>query len=243
MSTEVAMTRSNAPTDGPSGPRLSDMVYARVLEMIIGGQLLPGEPVSELQLSRLLKVSRTPVHEAINRLVKDDLVVQERNRRPVVAAFSPQDVFDVFEMRRILEGESARKAALRVDDSTVRQLEDLTQEFEGDVQNMEPDSREWVERWADCDELFHRIIANACGSKRLASDVLRYRLFHRAFNLKHCSTVVLERAHQEHLRILDAIRDGDADRAMDEMQRHIVHFQQHFAGEPLGPTEDASSAS
>jgi len=238
MSIASAHESASLTANRPAERRLSDLVYGRVLEMIIGGQLPPGQPISELQLTRLLEVSRTPVHEAINRLVKDELVIQQPNRRPVIAAFSAEDVFDVFEVRRILEGATAKKAAEKMDTSVLHELEQLTKAFESDVQEMPPDSRQWIERWADYDELFHRLIAKACGSKRLASDVLRYRLFHRAFNLKHCGTAVLEKAHQEHLNILDAIRNRDPVRATDEMQSHISHFQVYFTENQLNPACD-----
>ncbi len=68
--------------------RLSESVYESLLGMIVSGELIPGQPVSELQLARQLEVSRTPIHEAIKQLVKDGLIAQSANRRPVVVSFT-----------------------------------------------------------------------------------------------------------------------------------------------------------
>ena len=94
-----------------SSSRLSEAVYESLLEAILSGQLGAGKPVSELALSRQLNVSRTPVHEAIGQLVKDGLVRQEANCRPVVASFSSADIGDIFDMRLLLECEATRRAA------------------------------------------------------------------------------------------------------------------------------------
>ena len=91
--------------------RLSELVYQSLLEAILSGQLAAGHPVSELAVSRQLDVSRTPVHEAIGQLIKDGLVHQEANCRPVVASFTSADISDIFDMRLLLEPAAAAGAA------------------------------------------------------------------------------------------------------------------------------------
>jgi len=60
-------------------PPLSEAVYESLLQMILSGRLEPRQPVSELELSRTLGVSRTPIHEAVAQLAKDGLIVREPN--------------------------------------------------------------------------------------------------------------------------------------------------------------------
>ena len=85
--------------DSEDTGRLSDSVYETLLAAILAGQLLPGSVVSEVALARQLNVSRTPVHDALRQLAKDGLLKQRANHRAVVAQFSREDVFDIFEMR------------------------------------------------------------------------------------------------------------------------------------------------
>src|SRR5688572_18657592 len=102
--------------------RLSDLVYETLVDSILAGKLKPGTPVSELEISRQLNVSRTPVHDALRQLAKDGLVEQEANRRAVISGFSAADVFDIFEMRKILEGAAAARASTRIDRAALSHL-------------------------------------------------------------------------------------------------------------------------
>lgn len=203
--------------------RLSESVYQRLLEEIFSGTLAPGDTVSELELARKLRVSRTPVHDAVVQLVKDGLVAQEPNRRPVIADFSGDEIRDIFEMRMLLEGESARRAADRIDRPTLDRLRGLA-----DALDRVRQRARWVEQWAEFDDAFHTAIADACGSPRLAHDIARYRQLHRAINRVHTDFDSLQRAMAEHRDILEALERRDAEAAAEAMIRHIREWQAYF---------------
>ncbi|QDU93048.1 GntR family transcriptional regulator [Lignipirellula cremea] len=203
--------------------RLSQSVYETLLEAILAGQLAPGDVISEVKLAQQLEVSRTPVHEAIRELAKDGLVVQHANRRPVISSFSREDVFDVFEMRILLESEAARKAAQKVDRPTLARLRTTAEELAADRE-----APNWLNRWADFDEDFHDAIAKASGSPRLLHDINRYRLLHRGFNKLRTSVEVLGQALQEHFDILDKLDQRDTAGAHAAMALHIKEWQAFF---------------
>jgi DNA-binding GntR family transcriptional regulator len=211
-----------APTESTPA-RLSERVYEALVEMIVTGQLGPGRAISELALSRQLNVSRTPIHEAIKQLVKDGLISQSANRRPVVVSFGSDDIFDVYEMRRILETEAAAKAAQRIDLPTLNQLERELHTFRDDF-----DQPAAIERWVGLDDRFHSTIAAASGSHRLAADITRYRRLHRVFNRSHTQAAVLTQAIQEHQGILDALRSRDIGAAREAMGKHLQEWQRFF---------------
>jgi DNA-binding GntR family transcriptional regulator len=205
-------------------PRLADAVYVTLLEAILAGRLAPGTVVSELALSRQLRVSRTPVHDALRKLGKDGLVQQATRCRATVVAVTREDVQDIFEMRRLLEAEAARRAATRIDRQTLAQLRSAADELAHGRRN-----RSWIRRWADFDEQCHAAIAQASGSPRLASDIARYRLLHRALNQAATTVDVLQQAFEEHLRILKALDRRDPDAAARTMEEHIREWQAYFA--------------
>src|SRR5688500_900834 len=99
----------------PADHSLVEAAYQSLLERIVDGRLPSGAMLSELALSQELGVSRTPVHDAMRQLAKDGLVVREGRQRARVAGFAPDDVFEIFEMRKILEGPAAELAAGRMD--------------------------------------------------------------------------------------------------------------------------------
>ena len=203
--------------------RLSDVVYETLLEAILAGRLPSGTVVSEVSLAKTLDVSRTPVHDALRQLSKDGLIDQEANRRAVVATVSHNYVYEIFDMRMLLEGESAHRAASRLDRPTLAKLRATTEELGADRER--PD---WVAKWTDHDEEFHDAVAHASGSKRLTQDIGRYRLLHRGFNKLTTTVDVLQQALGEHVLILDALEDRDGERARSAMVAHIREWQAYF---------------
>jgi DNA-binding GntR family transcriptional regulator len=217
-----------APTNGKAKAdnslRLSEQVYESLVEMIVRGRLEPGQPVSEVELARTLNVSRTPIHEAVKQLVKDGLVIQAANRRPVVVSFGAEDIRDVYEMRIILESEAAAKCADRIDLPTLQRLEETLTQFRKRKLSVST-----IAKWVKLDDEFHSAIASASGSPRLAADINRYRLLHRVFNRSHTDASVLQQAAEEHAAILDAFRKRSADLARQSMRRHLEEWQRFFA--------------
>lgn len=202
---------------------LSRRVYQSILSAILGGQIAPGEVVNEIRLAQELGVSRTPVHTAIRELVKDGLITQESNRRPVVARFSRDDIREVFEMRSLLESEAARLAADLLDRATLKSLYDAA-----DAMQALAGADNALDLWADFDDQFHLAIAQFCGSRRLSEDISRYRLLLHGLNRLRMSAKLIPQALEEHRKILKALaaRDGTASRAA--MQAHLHEWQVYY---------------
>lgn len=215
--------RELKPISVVSGEPLSEAVYESLLEAIVSGQLAPGTVLSASQLSGQLEVSRTPIHEALWMLGSDGLVDVQSGRRARVASFTRDDLWEIFEMRRLLEGPAAERAAGRMDRRQWKPLRDAADELE-----RETGAPDWTMKWSHFDEVFHATIANNCGNGRLADDVARYRLVHRGFNRVSTDEPSLLRALQEHLEILDAIERRDGPRARAAMESHITAWQEYF---------------
>ena len=98
------------PADAP------DRVYATLRERLAAGVWAPGEPIREARLARELGVSRTPVREAIRRLVATGLLEQPPNHAPRVRRFDPRELAELYELRAELEGYAAEEAARRATD-------------------------------------------------------------------------------------------------------------------------------
>ena len=91
--------------------RASERAYEALRRDILNWDLPPGSVLAEVELSERLGVSRTPVREAVAKLVADGLADTQRGRGTVVSDVSLDDLADMFALRRILETESARLAA------------------------------------------------------------------------------------------------------------------------------------
>src|ERR1700733_3003120 len=77
--------------------------YTDILGMIVQGGLPPGQRMIEEDLAREYRVSRTPIREVIFALERDGLVARAANRGAKVIAFTPDDVEQVYEIRKVLE--------------------------------------------------------------------------------------------------------------------------------------------
>jgi DNA-binding GntR family transcriptional regulator len=142
----------------------------------------------------------------------------------IAVSFGPEDVRDIYDMRRILESEAAAKAAERMDRP---QLERLTTALQG-FRKVKPTASS-IAKWVELDDEFHRAIGHASGSPRLAADIDRYRLLHRVFNRSHNDASVLKQAVEEHQEILDALIRRNPEDARRAMRIHLEEWQRFFA--------------
>lgn len=217
------MSLKLAPVSAENATSLAIAVYEAVLQGIMSGRLTPGMVLSEVALAKQLQVSRTPVHDALRQLAKDGIVEQSTGRRARVARFTRDDLFEIFELRKFLEGPAAELAAGRMDHRQIGPLRAMAEELAADTT-----AADWLQRWVAFDEVFHSTIAESSGNRRLAHAISRYRLVHRGFNPLNTNAESLQQALREHCAILDALSARDAVRAREAMIQHIAAWQQYF---------------
>ncbi len=218
-----AAKKALAKPSATASQSLTDAVYESLLEGILSGALAAGTVLSALELADKLKVSRTPIHHALRALAADGFVELQNGRRARVVRFTRDDCWEIFEMRRFLEGPAAELAAGKMDDRQLAPLRKGAEQLAG-----AKGAIDWTERWSEYDEAFHRAIAEASGNRRLAHDIGRYRRLHRTFNRRATDPKSLYEALTEHLEILAALerRDGLAARLL--MEQHIRKWQRYF---------------
>lgn len=104
---------------------LNESTYQRIWELIMSGELERGSRLDERILAERLKVSRTPVREAINRLVQDNVVVREPYRGIFVTELDSTEISDIYVVRKELEGLAIRLALPRMSDMDLKFCEEL----------------------------------------------------------------------------------------------------------------------
>lgn len=199
--------------------RASDRAYASLLEQIQQGGLAPGAVVGEVEQAERLGVSRTPMREAISRLLADGLVRQQSPRVLVVAGFDAHDIRDLFEARRALEESAARAAARRGDPAVFAELA-------ADFETARPEAG-----GSDTDA-YYALIArfdaalDVAANNAYLTQALRTVRTHlmRARSLARDNRDRLSASVREHALIASAIAAGNA-----ELAAHATHVHLHNA--------------
>jgi DNA-binding GntR family transcriptional regulator len=204
---------------------LADLAYQRLIRAIMRNDLSPGTPLSVPELARRLNVSRSPVREAVQRLIYDGLAEHVPHRGAVVVSIDEQSFRDLLDVRHRLEGLAARLAAERIRRSELDALAETLAEHESVV------AGEDVYRNVEHDMRFHELIraaaANADLDKMLARTQSRAHLsLHRLWRGSRDPKAMLA----EHRAVFDAIAAGDADAAEWAAERHIVGLRQRVEG-------------
>ncbi len=201
--------------------RAADHAYRCIRDAILAGALPPAGRLKEEELVALCGVSRTPVREALRLLAADDYVTLVRNQGAQVKAWSADDLEELFDLRAVLEGHAAARAAVRVSDAEIRRMQASIDEM--DALLASPTSLEQrIETFLRLNWALHESVWGAAGSVRLQTALVR--LIEQAVIVRTARRYTLERmtrSHQHHRELVAALRAGDASWAEATMRSHI----------------------
>lgn len=195
--------------------RASDRAYRTLRDEILDWQLAPGTVLGEVEQATRLGVSRTPLREALARLVADGLVEAQSGRGLVVTATSLESVVELFEVRSALEGTAAALAAQRRDPAP---FEALREEFRAADLLDDPTRHAYYDLVRRLDEALDAAAANPFLVTQLRA--VRTHLA-RIRRLSHDNPARLAAAAGEHLLIIDAVIAGDAALARSATHVHL----------------------
>ncbi len=219
----------------PSRSTLVPQIVDQLRKAILRGKLGPGARLNETHVAESLGVSRTPVREAISRLLAQGLVKEAGGGVKVVADMMGE-IHEIFAIRQVLEGFAARLAAEQATSEEFSELEQMCQASLAAV-----DSTSVAER-AALNNIFHSSIAKASHSNRLIKIIREfYEYAIQEEVLPFYGPDAARTQFEQHLEILDALRARDADRAEAAMRRHIGDVRLHAMTDLL-PADDNSPA-
>ena len=202
--------------------------YSLILEEILNGSLRPGEVVTEVFLAEKYGISRTPVREALNRFRCQGLI-STSNRTKRIYSLSSKDLEEIFELKELIEGHVAKKAAERLTEIQAEELSLIINEMKklSDAgAASESDEKGLVEKWLDLDRQFHGLLFNASGNLRAQQFIQNLNLqWHR---LKVGLAAIEGRislAILEHEGIGKAILARDPEKAGTLMVDHLENLK------------------
>lgn len=200
---------------------LREVVFKTLRNAIVHGEFEPGERLMEVTLAKRLGVSRTPVREAMRMLELEGLVVMIPRRGAEVARITAKDLSDALEIRVALEDLAAGLACRRIDDDGRARLRQVCDDFKRAVNS------KVIPEIVDADVAFHNAIMDVTNNQRLINmaqslreQVYRYRVEYVKDLSYHDKLVA------EHEALMNAILDGDVDKAKEITRKHIYDQEQ-----------------
>lgn len=194
----------------------SERAYQTIRKLLVEFKLRPSERINEVQLSRTLELSRTPIREALNRLASEGFVQLEPNRGFHVRPLRTEGLLDLYELRSILEVAAFQLMIARAEDAELERFAGFWTSVRDDYQSRNPDEI------LELDERFHLMIAEMSGNleipAQLAAINARIR-FIRRIQIEHVSHDSKQvHAHDE---IVAAALKRDLKGGEAALRRHI----------------------
>jgi DNA-binding GntR family transcriptional regulator len=200
---------------------LAERAYVAIRRLIVTLALGPGSVINERELVEQLGIGRTPVREALRRLAQEGLVEVYPRRGMFVTDVDVRKLALVSEVRAALEPEAARLAAERATDAERAELQELLATLDADGSALDDGALMAL------DERIHRAVYRCARNDLLATTLEQYYVL-----ALRIWTIALDRQHelndavQGHRALLEAIHDGDGERAAATMRAHVEDFEQ-----------------
>jgi DNA-binding GntR family transcriptional regulator len=203
-------------------PRLSlrDQAYEAIKDHIITCEFRPGECLNEASVSALLGLGRTPVHQALDRLMLEEMVEVIPRKGVIVKPVILHDVLQMIDVRMINETQCARLAAMRADDNHIENMSSVIGQARAAIRQRD------IDVLMRLDREFHLLLGNATKNFELA-EVVR-KLNERSLRFWFISFTTPDHHHafqQQHEALYEAVRKHDADEAEAAMRAHIETFR------------------
>lgn len=211
------MTKAKA---SPKQKNTAERISRALEDDIVTGRLLPGEHLEELVLAGRFQVSRTPVREALQKLVTAELAEKRPRRGVEVAQISADRLRLMFEAMAELEAICGRLAALRMTPGERKAIAALHNHLSKIVRVGD------IESYIAHNRMFHELIYQGAGNDVLVDLSRNIRLRVAPYRRVQFNNLVrLASSHAEHATIVEAIQRGDAQASADALYRHIMSVQ------------------
>lgn len=205
---------------------LRGRVFQTIRDNILNGVYQENEELRENTIAKELGVSRTPVREALRQLELEGLVKIVPNKGACVTGITRKDVKDIYAIRSMLEGLCARWATEHITDAQIDELEEIIMLSEFHLKRGKEGQSQQV---TELDGKFHEILYNASDSR-----ILKHVLsdFHKYVRMARKASVAdparAEKSIEEHKRILQAIKNRDADAAENLANVHMMNVMKNL---------------
>jgi DNA-binding GntR family transcriptional regulator len=212
------------------GESQSEFAYAELKEGILSGTISPGARLVEVQLANELGVSRTPVREALRRLMTEGFVSRHHTGGLVAHEPSAREIEEIYYIREVLDGLAAYLAAQRLTESELVRIELTAEAHRTAVARfVEHETTEAVAEMVAANIAFHDLLYEISGNERLMRMSREVRDSVRLFSREAFASAERDRdIVREHEAIIDALRKRDSDAAERAARAHLTNARTYL---------------
>ena len=214
------MTDKGGSPESPYGDAIDlqnsvDQVAERLRSAITEGRLLPGARLRQREIASQFGVSTTPVREAMQQLVLQGFIAMDRNRGAIVALRSPEEIRELYDIRKVLESLAAVRAAQNLDAETLKELREIQDAME----------RAHVRKTrVELNNRFHSRFYQAANMPLLTTMIENLRTSVAYYvDVAYDNESVAEDALVDHASILEASQQGDPALISRLVAEHLEH--------------------
>lgn len=197
---------------------IREIVLERLRKAIIKGTLEPGDRLVETYIAENMGVSRTPVREAFRQLEIEGLAENVPRKGTVVKGISQKDILEIYEIREMLEGLSARLACSNISKERIEDLKEKISKMEQLI-----DNKDSTGYWKLHGE-FHDIIQHVSGNKRLIDQMKQINEYLSDLRTR---TLVMDKrrrgAMEEHKKLIKAFEERDEMLSEQIGREHVIN--------------------
>jgi len=218
---------------------LVSQAYSYLRDRIVTLSLKPGEKIDVRGLSQELSISPTPIREALQKLVEQGLVVAKPYVGYFVVELTPEDIRELFDLRKALECLALKYLLQQLDEKRLDEFSHKIVAIEEEMSKRDLSKERVIEKIREFDTSFHLdFIIKGANNKwlnRLANGILDL------IRLTTYLTINPRAAQEEHKAILEALYERDLPKAIARLEKHLERSLEEALGSMGGDSREKSS--
>lgn len=195
---------------------IADQIADHLKAQIVSGERASGQRLTQDALAKEFNVSITPVREAVNTLASQGFVELDHANRAMVKSLTAQDLFRLYDVRKLLETYAARLACTNLSESLITELDDLCQRM---LVETRPD------HWYDMNDTFHRKLYSASRNEYLCHSIEYLRGLSEPYLRRYMNNTNLTTPALEHVEILKLSQEQNPSAVEAAVRSHLETTQ------------------
>lgn len=201
---------------------LKEKSYINIKMQIMNGNLKPGSHLSESKISEAMNISRGPIREALNMLVKEGFATMVPRKGAVVTSVTKEHIKNIWEVRKVLEPYAAQISTEMVSDEELDAIENTLKE----VLKKPDDFKAYINSDLMLHELFYKHIQNSfLNNMLIMAKEHSLRIRYCAEESEKVRTEVVRMATSEHLEIIYALRERNEKSVKEKVLKHLENSE------------------